>query len=360
MEARQRPEVSVHRPHLVAKAGRSTLPFADWGRHNLPSGLCLPLSSPERILMTQRKTGIALVALAAALWGTDALFRRGLALELPAATVVFFEHIVLVLLTVPWLLRSWRRVASLGLGDLFALLLIGAGASATATILFTMAFSYGDPNTPLLLQKLQPLVAVLGARLLLGEALLSRYWLFLVAGLGGAYLIAFPDPLQVSVSQLAPALLAVGAAALWGMGTVLGRRLSARLEFRELTAWRFAIGLPAAGLIWILQKGAPVGVTGGQDLLAIVMLALVPGLGAMLLYYRGLSRTPASAATLAELAFPVSAALVNYLAFGAVLTLSQWAGMVLLAGAITWMSWLGARDPKQVGVVARTSLAHSS
>ena len=310
--------------------------------------------------MTQRRTGIALVALAAALWGTDALFRRGLALELPAATVVFFEHIVLVLVTFPWLIRSRGKVARLGLGDWVALVMIGAGASATATILFTMAFSYGDPNTPLLLQKLQPLVAVLGARLLLGEALLSRYWIFLVAGLGGAYLVAFPDPLQASVSQLAPALLAVGAAALWGMGTVLGRRLSARLEFRELTAWRFAIGLPVAGLIWVLQSGGPVGLSDGQDFLAIVLLALVPGLAAMLIYYRGLSRTPASAATLAELAFPVSAALVNYLAFDAVLTLSQWAGMVLLAGAITWMSVLGARDPEQVGVVVRPSLAPSA
>ena len=186
--------------------------------------------------------------------------------------------------------RSRGKVARLGLGDWVALVMIGAGASATATILFTMSFSYGDPNTPLLLQKLQPLVAVLGARLLLGEALLSRYWIFLVAGLGGAYLIAFPDPLQASVSQLAPALLAVGAAALWGMGTVLGRRLSARLEFRELTAWRFAIGMPVAGLIWVLQSGGPVGLSDGQDVLAIVLLALVPGLAAMLIYYRGLSR----------------------------------------------------------------------
>jgi drug/metabolite transporter (DMT)-like permease len=314
----------------------------------------------ERSPMPKQKTGIAWVALAAALWGTDALFRRGLALELPAATVVFFEHIVLVALTLPWLIRSRRLVAKLGVGDLVALFLIGAGASATATILFTAAFSYGDPNTPLLLQKLQPLVAVLGARLLLREALLSRYWVFLVAGLGGAYLIAFPDPLQVSVSQLAPALLAVGAAALWGMGTVLGRRLSARLEFRDLTAWRFAIGMPVAGLIWLMKAGAPVGVSDGGDVLGIVVLALVPGLGAMLIYYRGLSRTPASAATIAELAFPLSAAAVNYVAFGAVLTASQWTGMLILAGAITWMSLLGARDPKEVGVVAETSLAPSS
>lgn len=40
-----------------------------------------------------------LMAVAAALWGSDALFRRGLALELPSSTVVVYEHALLVVLT---------------------------------------------------------------------------------------------------------------------------------------------------------------------------------------------------------------------------------------------------------------------
>ena len=44
------------------------------------------------------------------------------------------------------------------------------------------------------------------------------------------------------------------------------------------------------------------------------------GLIAVSLYYYGLRTTPAVAATLAELAFPVTAALVGYLAFDATLT----------------------------------------
>ena len=43
-----------------------------------------------------------------------------------------------------------------------------AGASAVATALFTQAFRYGDPVTPLVLQKLQPVIAVVAAALLLG------------------------------------------------------------------------------------------------------------------------------------------------------------------------------------------------
>src|SRR5665811_470046 len=126
----------------------------------------------------------------AVLWGTDALFRRGLALEVPAATVVFFEHAILVAITIPWLLRSGRAMRRLDVWDWASLVAVGAGASAGATILFTQAFSYGDPNTPLLLQKLQPFVAILGARLLLGEVLLPRYWVFFAFGLAGAYLLS--------------------------------------------------------------------------------------------------------------------------------------------------------------------------
>ena len=57
------------------------------------------------------------------------------------------------------------------------------------------------------------------------------------------------------------------------------------------------------------------------------MLALVTGLVALSLYYYGLQRTPAVAATLAELAFPVSAILVGYFKFGQTLTGWQWVGV---------------------------------
>lgn len=59
------------------------------------------------------RPGFALVAAAAALWGSDALFRRGLAIELPAAAVVFVEHAILVALTLPfWCEAFGRRVRS--------------------------------------------------------------------------------------------------------------------------------------------------------------------------------------------------------------------------------------------------------
>ena len=99
-------------------------------------------------------------------------------------------------------------------------------------------------------------------------------------------------------------LLALGAAVLWASGTVLGRFALGSISFWSMTALRFSLALPVLVIIVLVQDGL-----GGfghyrvsdfvPNLLAI---AIVPGLLALLLYYRALSKTPASLATIAEMA----------------------------------------------------------
>src|SRR3954454_19966848 len=116
-----------------------------------------------------RQDGTGWVALAAALWGTDAYLRSRLVESIPAATVVLAEHAIAVVLLLPLIVRTWRQVARLDPRGLLALLAIGAGASALATVLFTQGFTYGDYIAPALLQQTQPLIAIAGAWLLIGE-----------------------------------------------------------------------------------------------------------------------------------------------------------------------------------------------
>jgi drug/metabolite transporter, DME family len=271
--------------------------------------------------------GALLVALAAALWGTDALLRQPLAESTQAATIVFGEHLVLVLLTLPLIPPALIAVKRAGARYIAAAAAIGIGASAVATILFTEAFIHGDPVTPVVLQKIQPLVAVAGAWFILGERPRAHFGWFLLAGLTGTWLIAFPSPLDIHVDAVLPAFLAVGAAVLWALGTVLGRLLATRLRFEHVTALRFTFGLPASALA-VLVVGAPF-TTSASDAGWIAALAIVTGLVALSLYYYGLRRTPAVIAALAELTFPVTAAAVGYLAFDASLDGSQWIGVAI-------------------------------
>jgi DME family drug/metabolite transporter len=271
--------------------------------------------------------GALLVAIAAALWGTDALLRRPLAHSTQAATIVFGEHLVLVLLTLPLIPPALVAVSRAGPRYVAAAAAIGIGASAIATILFTQAFVHGDPVTPVVLQKIQPLVAVTGAWFILGERPRPRFGWFLVGGIVGTWLIAFPSPFDIHVDAALPALYAITAAVLWALGTVLGRLLATRLRFEHVTALRFAFGLPASAVA-VLVVGASFR-TSASDAGWIAALAIVTGLVALSLYYYGLQRTPAVIAALAELTFPVTAAAVGYLAFGATLDGTQWLGVAM-------------------------------
>jgi DME family drug/metabolite transporter len=274
-----------------------------------------------------------LIAVAAALWGADGLLRQPLAGQLPAATIVFWEHLLIVAVLVPFLPSALRAFRSATPKERAALILIGAGASAVATALFTRAFQLGDPVTPLVLQKLQPVIAVAAAALLLGERVRSRYWLFAVPALIGAWLMAFPDPLSAAPRAAAAALLGVAAAALWAVGTVLGRMVSVRMPSRDVTVLRFAIGLPASAIV-LVSQGAPVAVTPAQ-LAPLALLALIPGLLGLALYYVGLRSTAAARATLAELAFPVTATLIGVGLLGTELSPTQWLGLVVVVVSVT-------------------------
>ncbi|HWM10208.1 MAG TPA: DMT family transporter [Solirubrobacteraceae bacterium] len=292
--------------------------------------------------------GAGLVALAAGLWGTDALFRRGLALRLPAVEVVMWEHVILAALTVPLVLRGARRLQGLGARDWVALVVIGGGSSVAATVLFTEAFRHGDPNTPLLLQKLQPVFAAAAAWALLGERLRPRWFVYLGLALTGAVMISVRDPAAADPADLLPAALGAGAAALWALGTVLGKHVSGKLDPLTITGLRFCLGLPVAALLFLALEGEPAASV--ADLPAIVGLAFVPGLLALVLYYRGLAGTTASAATLAELAFPVSAVAVNAVAFGVTLSATQLTGAVLLAATITYLGLTDRSEPVALSV----------
>lgn len=269
-----------------------------------------------------------LVAVAASLWGLSALWRSPLAKDHPSLAIVFWEHLVLVVLVSPWVLPAVGRLRTASRRTQAAVLVIGAGSSALATTLFTAAFRLGDPITPQVLQKLQPVIAVVLATVVLGERLRPRFALFVVPALVGAWLLAFADPLGVTVASAQAALLALGAAGLWAAGTVLGRAASVELRFRDLTALRFAVGLLTLGVVAAVTR-TPLSLPASAAP-AILLLALFPGLLALVLYYLALGRTPASRATLAELAFPLTAAVVGVVAFAVRPTTTQWVGFAIV------------------------------
>jgi drug/metabolite transporter (DMT)-like permease len=247
-------------------------------------------------------------------------------------------------------LLGWRAFLGLRASEWGALLVIAVGGSAIATLLFTAAFASGNPTTVILLQKTQPLFAIALAHILLRERLRWVYWPCLAVALVGAYLISFDglvEPFEALAStQALPVLLTLGAAMLWGSSTALGRYVLKDMPFHTLTGARLLFALPVLLAIVLVQGSfGQVGAGFAAEPARVALLALVPGLFGLLLYYRGLSGTKASYATLAEISFPASAVILNWVFLGVGISANQVVGFALLWAAILVLGYLNSRDP---------------
>jgi drug/metabolite transporter (DMT)-like permease len=296
--------------------------------------------------------GVALVAAGAAMWGADGALRAPLVSHWSPWTIVLFEHIILTVAVAPRLLRSRTAIVRIPVRGWLAVLGVAWGGSALATLAFTFAFLYGNPDVVILLQKTQPLWALGAAALVLGERPRVRLLPVALAALAGSYLLSFGalNPAQAFAgAQGKAALLALAAAAMWGCATVLGRGALRHIEPDVLTGLRFTCALPLLAVIAATQSALLPSAGTSTDWVRLLLLALISGLLGMILYYRGLRRTPASVATFAELAFPASALAINYIVLGSTIDTVQLLGFLILWGTIALLHSVPVATPERAG-----------
>jgi drug/metabolite transporter (DMT)-like permease len=296
-----------------------------------------------------KRYGILLVILGASLWGTDSLFRRPLSQQLSPVTIVFLEHCLLSLVMLPFLRNPDPRAARWQRRDVAALVFISIGGSVVATSIFTYAIKYGNPSVAVLLQKIQPVFAALLARALLGERPGKWFWYCMIPALAGAYLVAMPDwrsGFSLGVPAPLSILAALGAALLWGASTVFGRYILARVSVLRLTGLRFLTALPVLLALYLLQPPADRALPATSGAIGLLLaMALISSLTGLLFYYRGLQETRASIASVAEMVFPLTAVVANWLVLDVRLSGSQLAGAAVLVAAITGLAYLNSRRP---------------
>jgi drug/metabolite transporter (DMT)-like permease len=288
--------------------------------------------------------GPYLIFAAAILWASDAPFRVHLTQALSSELIVLLEHAVALIILAPLLYVYRNEIRALTTKQWAAVLFIGAGGSALALVLFTESFNYMNPSVVILLQKLQPLIAIFLAVSFLNEATSRKFWLWGSVALFSAYVISFPNLIpQVYEGEtfnphIIGMLLAISAAVLWGTSTVLGRYMLDSVSFKTVTVLRFFVAvLVLLGFNYATGSLSEVSVMTAKDWLYIFIIAMTSGVAAMYIYYKGLSHSRASVATLAELGFPVGAVLVNYVFLDAALAPMQLLGVVGLVTAVYYL-----------------------
>lgn len=291
--------------------------------------------------------GILLIILACVFWAMDTLIRYPLVERgINPTTIVFYEHIVLVLIFGWGLIPAIKRIGDLRVADIFSFFVIGGLGSGIATMAFTESFQYLNPSLVILLQKFQPVIAIGLASLILREQIEKNFIIWAIVCLFGGFLVSFPDvqrfyQLMTNDFSLVTSDVAlkgyglVGISILgWGSATVFGKRLSmAGYETKTILSGRFLMGLLT--LIPFVQWNKSMLLPQQEDYLRLFVMVMISGALAMWVYYQGLKRLPAKTTAIAEMFFPFFAIVANWFFLGKELSEIQLAGgVILLIGSL--------------------------
>lgn len=292
----------------------------------------------------QYRWGALAVIGAAVLWSLDGLLRRDL-YSLSPTLVVFWEHVFGALILAPFILKSWKKFRQLTRKQWLMIILVALLSGTVGTILYTAALGkvfYIQFSVVVLLQQTQPLFAIIAARLLLREKLTPRFFVLAGVALVAVYFISFPQLTVAGTGRAAiiAAVMALGAAIAWGTSTAFSKYSLRNTSVTHVTWLRFAFTGVFAGLVSLffvpVREYVQLELAQWQ---AILTITLSTGLVALLLYYFGLKRIPASHSTLFELAWPLSAVCIGYVAFDERLTITQIVGAILLVIVMCTLSY---------------------
>lgn len=293
--------------------------------------------------------GFIFVITACALWAVDTLIRYPLLQSdgLNALTIVFYEHLLLSVILFVISFKSLKNFKRFNKSHIIYFFLVGGVGSALSTLAFTNAFRFLNPSLVILLQKFQPVFAILLARSFLKEKIKPIFIFWAIICLIGGVLVSYEDimslrstPKGVSELLFHPGafqgyILVLFSVLGWGAATVFGKKLvNLGYSDEQILSGRFQFGLFCL-IPFVILNNEPIFNDNLEVYSKIALMVLISGLLAMYLYYQGLRKLSARACSLTEMFFPLMAVIVNWIFLDAILTPVQIVGgAILVTGSV--------------------------
>jgi drug/metabolite transporter (DMT)-like permease len=245
--------------------------------------------------------------------------------------------VVLALLRKPLKIAAVPQVLLLGMlqTGAFAILiqwaLVAGGAGKTAVLVYTMPFW----TIPI-------------AWWVLGERVRGLQWLAVAIAACGLVLILEPWALRGSLFSN---LLAIGAGLVWAASAVQAKRMRRdhQYDLLALTAWQMLFGALAVCVVAVLHPSRPIDPTPYFFGAVVFNAVFATGL-AWLLWLFILNNLSAGMAGLSALGIPMIGVLAGWIELGERPSTAEFAGMLLIGGALAltsaWTAWQARRRPR--------------
>jgi drug/metabolite transporter (DMT)-like permease len=289
--------------------------------------------------------GTIAISISAIMWGFDGVVLTPRLNNLDVIFVVFILHLIPFLLMNIFMFKQYSHLRNFLRQDYITFSLIALFGGALGTIAIVKALflvNFQNLSVVVLLQKLQPIFAIILAGILLKEKIHKNFILWAGVAIIASYFLTFGFELpnmNVERNTVYAALFALLAAFSFGSSTVFSKKILLNHNFLTATFYRYFF-TTIIMMIMVLVSGKYLEFKEVTETnwVFFIIIGVTTGSGAIFIYYYGLRRVKAIIATISELLFPVSAILFDYLINDSMLSPVQLVSAAVMVFAIIRLS----------------------
>jgi len=290
--------------------------------------------------------GSIAIGISAIMWGFDGVVLTPRLYNLDVGFVVFILHLIPFLLMNVFMYRQYKFINDFSSKDVLIFVSIAFTGGALGTISIVKALflvNFQQLSIVVLLQKLQPVFAILLAAVLLKEKLTGRFLFWGLIAVIAGYILTFEFNLPtVSTDRntVLAAIFAFIAAFSFGSSAVFSKMVLEKYNFKTVTFFRYGFTtILMLFYVLVTYKFQEFYQASLNNWLFFVIIGLTTGSGAIFLYYFGLRHVKAIISVIVELIFPISAIIFDYIFNGAQLSVVQWISAAIMVFSIIKISY---------------------
>lgn len=286
-------------------------------------------------------TGSIAVSISAILWGLDGVVLTPRLHNLEIGYVVFMLHLLPFVLMHIFLFDRYKIISRFKGSDyalFFVIALFGGALGTIAIVKALFLVNFRELSVVVLLQKMQPVFAILLAAIILRERVKGNFFLWAAVAIIASYFLTFGwnlPHINTGGNTVQAGLYALLAAFSFAIATVTSKKVMYRYDFKTATFVRYGMtAIIMLPYVILSNNMFQIQETTLNNWIIFLIIGVTTGSGAIFLYYFGLNKIKAMVATICELFFPLSAIFFDYLINDSRLTIVQWISALTLIIAV--------------------------
>ncbi len=294
--------------------------------------------------------GSIFIIIAAMMWGIDGILLTPSYFTkfkfFDVNFIVFIAHAIPTVILSIFFSKQYKYLKTFTKSDylFFILIALFGGTIGTLSIVKALELSnYAPYSIVILIQKTQPIFAILLAIFLLKEKPSKNFYVVAIIALIAIYFLTFEfkSPVLLKQNNLLAVLYSLLAAFSFGSSTVFGKKVVYKFSFLTSTFYRFFFTTIITMLFVIFSettRNTITQYTQNKNLMGLSLFIAIFGLLAILIYYNGLKYVKATIATFCELAFPITSVVTEAIIYKRFLSPIQLVAAIVLVAVILYLN----------------------